>query len=92
MEELLCLSARLFKRGIRCAPRDRTIPTARESEVLNLLVKGISVKEIAERLDLSVYTIGAHRTSLHRKLGVHDRAQLVQCAIEKGIVELPSTR
>jgi DNA-binding NarL/FixJ family response regulator len=92
MGETQCLAGRLFKRGVRRISRDRTVPTTREREVLKMLVKGRSTREIACDLNLSVYTVMSHKVSLMRKFCVHTREKLVQDAIERGIIEPPSTQ
>lgn len=69
-------------------PRFATL-TAREKEVLKLLAEGSSVKEIASTLNLSVKTIEAHKFNLMRKLDIHNKAQLVQYAIQKKIIRIP---
>jgi DNA-binding NarL/FixJ family response regulator len=63
--------------------------TKREREILKLLAEGRSVKEIASSFDLSVKTIEAHKFNLMRKLDIHNKAQLVQYAIQKKIIRLP---
>ena len=63
--------------------------TKREREILKLLAEGMSVKEIAAGFDLSVKTIEAHKFNLMRKLDIHNKAQLVQYAIQKKIIRLP---
>jgi DNA-binding NarL/FixJ family response regulator len=63
--------------------------TKREVEVLKMLAEGASVKDIAAEFDLSVKTIEAHKFNLMRKLGIHNKAQLVQYAIQKKIIRLP---
>jgi DNA-binding NarL/FixJ family response regulator len=63
--------------------------TSREREVLKLLAEGLSVKEAAAALDRSAKTVEVHKTNLMRKLGVHDRAGLVKCAIAHRLVPLP---
>jgi two-component system, NarL family, response regulator NreC len=63
--------------------------TKREREILKLLAEGSSVKEIASSLNLSVKTIEAHKFNLMRKLDLHNKAQLVQYAIQKKIIRLP---
>ena len=68
-------------------PRFATL-TAREKEVLKMLAEGDSVKEIAGRLNLSVKTIEAHKFNLMRKLDIHNKAQLVQYAIQKKIIQI----
>ncbi len=63
--------------------------TKREREILKLLAEGKSVKEIACEFDLSVKTVEAHKFNLMRKLNIHNKAQLVQYAIQKKIIRLP---
>jgi two-component system response regulator NreC len=48
------------------------------------------VKEIAQDLNLAVKTVEAHKFNLMRKLDIHNKAQLVQYAIQKKIIQLPS--
>jgi two-component system response regulator NreC len=61
--------------------------TARELEVLRLIARGLTNREIAERLFLSVRTIESHRARIQRKLGRSRRSDLVDYAIERGLVE-----
>jgi two-component system response regulator NreC len=63
--------------------------TDREREVLKLLADGLSVKEVAARLERSVKTAEVHKYNLMRKLCVHDRAGLVKYAIAHRLVRLP---
>jgi two-component system response regulator NreC len=63
--------------------------TEREREVLRLLADGLSVKEVAVRLDRSVKTADVHKYNLMRKLGLHDRAGLVKYAIAHRVVDVP---
>ena len=70
-------------------PRFDTL-TAREKEVLKLLAEGNSVKEIAGDLDLSLKTVETHKFNLMRKLDIHNMAQLVQYAIQKKIIRIPT--
>ena len=69
-------------------PRFATL-TTREKEVLKVLAEGNSVKEIAGGLNLSVKTVEAHKFNLMRKLDIHNKAQLVQYAIQKKIIKVP---
>jgi len=62
------------------------ILTARQREVLQLIAEGLSTKEIAVRLDLSVKTVDTHRTELMDRLGIHGVAGLVRYAIRVGLV------
>lgn len=59
--------------------------TPREVEVLRLVAQGLTNAEIARRLYISVKTVQAHRASLMRKLGAHDRVDLVKYAIKVGL-------
>jgi len=68
-------------------PRFGTL-TKREREILKMLAEGRSVKEIATDFDLSVKTVEAHKFNLMRKLDIHNKAQLVQYAIQKKIIRL----
>jgi len=62
--------------------------TDREREVLQLLAEGCSAREIADRLQLSIKTVGVHRTNLMDKLGIHNATDLVKYALRKGIISL----
>ena len=80
-----------FRSRIKTAhrqPRFATL-TAREKEILKFLAEGDSVKEIAANLNLSVKTVEAHKFNLMRKLDIHNKAHLVQYAIQKKIIKIP---
>ena len=62
--------------------------TEREAEVLRLIVKGLSNKEIADALHLSEITIKIHVSSVLAKLKVSDRTQATTAAIKRGIIHL----
>jgi DNA-binding NarL/FixJ family response regulator len=64
----------------------------REREVLKLLADGLTLKEIASRLELSVKTVDAHKTNLMRKLDLHDRSQLIKYAIQRKLIRLPNVK
>ena len=92
-----CLSPRLLTRlvdGFRSqtggGPRPSRFGTLtkREREILKLLAEGRSVKDIASSFDLSVKTVEAHKFNLMRKLDIHNKAQLVQYAIQKKVIRL----
>ncbi len=70
-------------------PRKRVL-TAREREVLKLLAEGKTVRSAADVLGLSAKTVDAHKFNLMRKLGIHNKAELVMWAIQKRVVKLPA--
>jgi two-component system response regulator NreC len=70
-------------------PRKRVL-TAREREVLKLLAEGRTVRSAAVILGLSVKTVDAHKFNLMRKLGIHNKAELVMWAIQKKVVKVPA--
>lgn len=59
----------------------------REIEVLTYVAKGLSKKEIAALMHLSVKTVENHASSMMSKLGMHDRVELTRFAIREGLVE-----
>jgi DNA-binding NarL/FixJ family response regulator len=63
--------------------------TARELEVLQLIVDGKSNKEIAKKLRLSANTVAVHRANIMNALGIHKTAELVVYAIRNGLVNIP---
>jgi two-component system response regulator NreC len=64
--------------------------TAREREVLKLLAEGKTVRAAATVLGLSSKTVDAHKFNLMRKLGIHNKAELVMWAIQKRVVKIPA--
>lgn len=60
--------------------------TARQTEVLALVAQGLSNKEVARQLSLSVKTVDTHRTNLMSQLDIHDVTGLVRYAIRTGLV------
>lgn len=60
--------------------------TEREREILKLLAEGLTVKEIAVRLEISVKTVEVHKLNLMKKIDVHDKAELIKYAIQKKLI------
>ena len=63
--------------------------TPRETEVLRLVAKGLTAKQVAERLVLSHRTVENHVQNTLSKLQLHNRAQLVRYALETGLADEP---
>ena len=62
--------------------------TSRELEILQLIAKGFTNKEISEKVFLSVKTIEAHRAKIYQKLGLKTRADLVAYALRHKLLGL----
>lgn len=76
-------------RGTSPAPQTKyDLLSDREREILVLLAGGDSLKDIAQRLNLSVKTVDAHKVNIMRKLELHDRSELIRYAIRKKLVEV----
>jgi two-component system, NarL family, response regulator NreC len=61
--------------------------TSREREVLQMLAEGKTNKEIATILNLSVYTVDAHRGHIMEKLNLHSINELVRFAVRNGLID-----
>ncbi len=64
----------------------RSLLSSRELEVLQLLVEGMSTKQIASSLRLSIKTIESHRSRIMKKIDVNNIADLTRYAIREGII------
>jgi two-component system response regulator NreC len=60
--------------------------SAREREILQLVAEGKSNKDVANMLNLSVYTVETHRGNILQKLNLHSVPELILYAVRKGIV------
>lgn len=60
--------------------------TTREREILQLIAEGKSNKDIANTLNLSLYTVETHRGNLMEKLGLHTVPELILYAVRKGVI------
>jgi DNA-binding NarL/FixJ family response regulator len=61
--------------------------TSREREVLQLIAEGKTNKEIATLLNLSVYTVEAHRGKIMEKLNLHSTGELVRFSLRNGLID-----
>ena len=74
--------------GVSAAEELSEPPTARESEVLGLLARGLSNKQIARELHISEHTVKFHISALYAKLGVGNRAEAVSQGARHGLISL----
>jgi two-component system response regulator NreC len=72
----------------RAASSKISLLTARERQILRMIANGLSRTAIAQQLCRSPMTIDNHRKSILKKLGIHDRVELVRYAIAEGLGEL----
>jgi DNA-binding NarL/FixJ family response regulator len=82
------LDPQLSRSQVLKGERDYAL-TARELEILQLIVDGKSNKEIATQLGLSANTVAVHRANMMDALGLHKTAELVVYAIRNGLVNVP---
>jgi DNA-binding NarL/FixJ family response regulator len=83
------LTGQLVGKFVRNTPHPTGAPALsdRESEVVKLVARGYSNKEIAAKLEVSVKTVETYRYRAVEKLGLRGRADLVRYAIEQGWLE-----
>jgi len=82
------LDPQIMRRATLKGERDTGL-TVRELEILQLIVGGLSNKEIATQLNLSANTVAVHRANIMDALGIHKTAELVVYAIRNGLVNIP---
>lgn len=75
-----------LKKGDRLASTRRSKLSKKEKEILGHLVAGMSSREIAEKLQLSVRTVDNHRANMMRRLQVRNAAELVRMAVEEKLL------
>jgi len=85
------ISAKIFRTVVE-EPKTNTQLSRREDVVLKLLVHGLSNKEIANQLEISIRTAEKHRQSIMDKLNIHKVTELVRFAIVQGLVPVEVSR
>ena len=77
------------KAGVHLNPETKSkssLLSNRELEIIRYLATGLSKKDIATTMHVSVKTVNAHTANLMNKLDIHDRVDLTRFAIREGIV------
>jgi DNA-binding NarL/FixJ family response regulator len=77
-----------FARMAREGSEVRTLLTPREHEVLMLIGRGLTMRQMANRLGISPRTVETHMAKVYRKLDVRTRVQAVSRAVSLGLIEL----
>lgn len=84
------LTSTLISDYVRQVERSDETPDAltdRELEVLTLVAEGMTNRQIALKLNISIKTVQTHRANLMDKLNLHDRTELVRYAIRRGLIQ-----
>jgi len=76
-----------YRKILSLAIRPRKL-TKRECEIVKLVAEGYKNREMAERLGIAVKTVETHRANIMNKLPLHNVAQLIRYAIQRGIVSI----
>lgn len=84
------IKTKITSAAVRGKERDNRLETLseREKEILVCIVKGMTNKQIAEKLFLSAHTVGTHRRNISSKLGIHSASGLTIYAIVNKLIEL----
>ncbi len=70
--------------------RPRRPLSPREVQVLDLISRGYSDKDVADALQIAPKTVAAHRWRIYQELGVHNAAHAVRVAIERRVIKINS--
>lgn len=82
-----------YRRMLAGSPGDQTPQLSeRETDVLRLVAKGLTARQIADRLFISHRTVESHVQSTLRKLQLHNRVELARYAIEHGLTDEDESR
>jgi len=77
-----------LNKGTQFAPEEVSPLTSREREILQLIAEGLSTKEIASHVCLSIKTVETHRRNIMEKLNIRSIAELTKYSIREGLVTL----
>lgn len=62
--------------------------TQREAEIISMAVDGLSSKQIAERLNISIHTVNTHKNHIFKKMGINSSIEMVNFALRHKIIDL----
>lgn len=76
----------ILAKNLQSPPKDNEL-SPRQRQIVQLVARGLSSKEIAEELSISAKTVANHRLQIRERLQLHDVASITRYAIEQGLVE-----
>jgi len=74
--------------GSRDSTKLESALTSRQREILMLISEGLTEKEIARQLNISVHTVHVHKNNIMDKLDIHTKAGLIKYALKMGLIQL----
>lgn len=74
--------------GAKTQQVDTSMLSLREKEILVEIARGLSNKEIADKLNIAVYTVNTHRRNICQKLDIHSAAGLTVFAMANGLLDM----
>ena len=74
--------------GSRDSTKLESALTSRQREILMLISEGLTEKEIARQLNISVHTVHVHKNNIMEKLDIHTKAGLIKYALKMGLIQL----
>ncbi len=80
------VTSAILAQNLKSPPSDAEL-SPRQRQIVQLVARGLSSKEIADELSISVKTVANHRLQIRERLELHDIASITRYAIERGLVE-----
>ena len=80
------VTSAILAKNLKSPPAEAEL-SPRQRQIVQLVARGLSSKEIADELSISVKTVANHRLQIRERLNLHDIASITRYAIERGLVE-----
>lgn len=80
------VTSAILAQNLKSPPSEAEL-SPRQRQIVQLVARGLSSKEIADELSISVKTVANHRLQIRERLELHDIASITRYAIERGLVE-----
>jgi two-component system response regulator NreC len=84
------VSSYLVEDFLEKEPEKQTVSvlSSRERGILQMVAEGFTIKEIADKLALSLHTVHTHKNNIMKKLKIHRQADLIKFALKEGIIQI----